>query len=123
MRGVAKILVITSRAVLIVAALSASLGGWLYFGYANMSCHTMFANATTACAWLATLASEHVMVAGRFMFPYLNRWHDQYDVMLIGGALTVSGALLVQIFTQVDKKRRRRRFGPFADVTGVSPIE
>ena len=123
MHIVAKFLVMLSWTVLAAAALLALVVGWLYFGYSQTSCHPMFSNAETACGWVATLATEHVMTVGRVLFPYLNIWRDQYDVMVQVCALTLVAALLIQILNKVAEKRRRRRYGAFAKVRGFRPID
>ena len=109
--------------VLLTSALGALAGGWLYYGYSNMDCNPMFAGPEAACNMLTAWASEHVLIAGRFVLPYREFLIEEQALLIPSAASVVVTALLILIIHRLVRRRRKRRMGAFADVPGFRPID
>ena len=118
-----KLFVVASWILLLVAGLGMLVSGWLYYGYSNMDCHSMFAKPEATCSKLTAWASDHALMAGRSILPYRQVLTDERDLLILLAASGVVIALLVQVIHRIIRRRRRRRLGVFADISGFRPIE
>lgn len=122
-RVLGKIILGVSWLVLSFAALVGLAGGWLYYGYRNMSCNPRFAGSEAACGKLSAWASEHVLVAGRTFMPYSEILTEEREFFILSAAIVVTAALVIQVIHRIVHRRRRRHLRAFADVRGFRPIE
>ena len=118
-----KFVVGLSRLILLTGFVGLIAAGWLYYGYRKIDCHPVFAKPELDCNILTLWASEHVMIAGRFLVRYnqvLAEAQDFFIPLVIGVA---AAALFVVLIDRVLRRRRRRSMGAFADVPGFRPLK
>lgn len=118
-----RLLVGFSWVVFFCVGLAGLAGGWLYFGYGGIDCFPMSAEAAAACTRLAEWASDHVLIAERAIIPYRDVLISERDMLIALAVGATATACLIQIIHRVERRRRRRRLGVFADLPGFRPIE
>jgi len=69
-RVLGKLIQVIRWIVLLISCLTALAGAWLYYGYSHMDCHPIFAQPAEGCGMMNAWASEHTLIAGRFLLPY-----------------------------------------------------
>ncbi len=106
------LLLLASRATLIVAVAVLLAAAWGYYGYQRIGCHPMFSSTDIECGTVQVLAAEHSLALAKTLAPYQQQLQDNQTNLIILAGTAVIGAVVIEVifgFVAIVRRRRAER--------------